>query len=173
MNINEFIANVGRAGFDIEAELQVKKYLPIEEKKLIAKGIIYECTEAVDGAIKMDSVQRDLSYVKYMILRHTNLEYTNEDYDALCADGLVDVIMTCFKRDADECRRILDLMIADYMKEMSMEYAAVKFLNGLVGMFGGMSEQLNQKIEQMDLSSILPKDMDANKLANFFNTYVK
>lgn len=173
MTINDFIANVGRTDFNIETELQVKKYLPIEEKKLIAQGIIYECTEVVDGAVKMDSVQRDLSYVKYMILRHTNLEYTPEDYDALCADGLIDVIMACFNRDAEECRKILDLMLADRMRETSMEYAAAKLLNTLTSAIGSLSEKLNAKVDGIDLNAMIPKDMDTNQLMKFFETYVK
>ena len=172
MKINEFIANIS-AGFDIETELQVKKYLPIEEKKLIAKGIIYECTEEVDGVIKMDSVQRDLSYVKYMILRHTNLEYTSEDYDTLCADGLVDVIMKCFERDAAECRRILDLMLDDRMREASLEYTVAKFMQKLTNELSGFADKLGTKIDSIDLSTVLPKDMDANQLMKFFETYVK
>lgn len=173
MKINEFIANVGRKGFDIEVELQVKEYLPIEEKKLIARGIIYECTEEVDGVIKIDSMQRDLSYVKYMILRHTNLEYTNEDYDVLCSSGWLDKIMLLFKTDADECKRILDLMMGDRIREASIEYTVAKFIGGLTNMLEGLSEQLSKKIEQIDLGSVIPKDMDANKLMKFLDTYVK
>ena len=173
MKIFELIENMSREDFDMTTELQVKKYLPIEEKKLIAQGIMYECTEEVDGAIKVDSVQRYLSYVKYMIIRHTNLEYTQDDYDTLCSNGLLDKIIECFGEDAKECSRILNLMMDDRMREMSIETTVAKFLSGLANELGGLSEQLSQKIENMDFNSVIPKGMDANKVANFLNTYVK
>jgi hypothetical protein len=154
----------------MEKELQVKKYLPIEEKKLIAKGIIYECTEEVNGVVKVDSIQQYLSYVKYMILRHTNLEYTQEDYDKLCSTEyngttLLNAIMGYFGEDASECSRILNLMIDDRMQENSMEFIVGRFLSGI-------SEALRDKLEGFDLNSIMPKDIDKDKLVNFLNTYV-
>ena len=173
MKINELMANVHRKDFDMEKELQVKKYLPIEEKKLIAQGIMYECIEEVDGALKVDSVQKYLSYVKYMIVRHTNLEYTPGDYDTLCSNGLLNEIMECFGDDAKECSRILNLMMDDRMHEMSIEFTVAKFLGNLAHELGGLSEQFSQKIDNMDFNSVIPKGIDANKLANFFNTYVK
>lgn len=178
MKINELIMNMHRKDFNMEKELKVKKYLPIEEKKLIAQGIIYECTENVDGVIKVDSVQRYLSYVKYMILRHTNLEYTQEDYDALCSTAcgdttLLNAIIECFGEDAKECSRILNLMMDDYMQQATMEYAVAKFLNNLGDIVENLADGFNKKIESMDLSTVIPKGMDANKLTNFLNTYVK
>lgn len=178
MKINELLMAIHRNNFDMEKELQVKKYLPIEEKKVIAKGIIYECTEQVDGVIKIDSVQQYLSYVKYMILRHTNLEYTSEDYDKLCSveygdQTLLNAIIECFGDDAKECSRILNLMMDDRMRETSIEFTVVKFLNGLNDIIGGLSEKLGQKINDIDLNSMIPNDIDMNKLNTFLNTYVK
>jgi hypothetical protein len=173
MKINEFVEKVNNQNFDIMNELQVKKYLPIAEKQLIAKGIIYECTERVGGAIKLNSVQQYLSYVKYMILRHTNLEYTQDDYDTLCSAGLLDTIMGCFGEDANECSRILNLMIDDYMQESTIEFAVTKFFDNVNNIVVDFANKLDKQIENMDLSSVIPKDMDADKLANFLNTYIK
>ena len=170
MKINELMANIHRKDFNMEKELQVKKYLPIEEKKLIAQGIIYECTEQVNGVVKVDSVQQYLSYVKYIILRHTNLEYTQDDYDKLCSTEyqgktLLNSIMDCFVDDAKECTRIMNLMTSDYMQQNSMEFIVGNFLSTL-------GEALKDKIESFDLSSIMPKDMDTNKLMKFLDTYM-
>ena len=173
MKIAELMASIHRKDFNMEKELQVKKYLPIEEKKLIAKGIIYECTEEVNGCIKVDSVQQYLSYVKYMILRHTNLEYTQDNYDELCLNGILNAIIECFAEDAQECSRILNLMMDDYMQENSMEFIVGKFLNNLWDVVSGLADNLNKQVENLDLSSIMPEDMDADKLVKFLNTYVK
>lgn len=171
MKINELMMSIHRKDFDMEKELQVKKYLPIEEKKLIAQGIIYECTEDVGGVIKVDSVQQYLSYVKYMILRHTNLEYTQEDYDKLCTTRyqdktLLNAIMDCFELDAKECTRIMNLMTSDYMQQNSMEFIVGKFLNNL-------NETLKNKLDEFDFNSVIPKDIDKSKLVNFLNNYIE
>ena len=173
MKIFELIENMTREGFEMTTELQVKKYLPIEEKKLIAQGIMYECMEEVDGVLKLDSVQQYLSYVKYMILRHTNLEYTQADYDTLCAKGLLNTIMELFGEDAAECSRILNLMIDDRMRETSIECTVAKFVGNLTSELNGLSEKLSQKIDAMDFNSVIPKGVDANKVANFLSEYVK
>lgn len=170
MKINELMANMHRKDFNMEKELQVKKYLPIEEKKMIAQGIIYECTEDVNGAIKVDSVQQYLSYVKYMILRHTNLEYTQEDYDKLCSNmyndkTLLNAIMDCFVDDAKECTRIMNLMTSDYMQQNSIEFIIGKFLNGL-------GEMLREKLDSFDMNAVLPQGLDKGKLLDFFNNYI-
>lgn len=170
MKVNELLMSIHRKDFNMEKELQVKKYLPMEEKKLISKGIIYECTEEVNGVIKVDSVQQYLSYVKYMILRHTNLEYTYEDYDKLCSieyqdKTLLNAIMSCFALDAKECLRILDLMLSDYLQQNSMETIVGKFLNNI-------GEALKDKLDQFDINSVIPQDVDKSKLVNFINNYM-
>lgn len=78
MTVKELLMNIHNKDFNLERGLQVKKYLPIEAKKTIAQGIIYDCTNEEDGVIKVDSVQKYLSYVKYMITMHTNFAYTDE-----------------------------------------------------------------------------------------------
>ena len=178
MKINELLMAIHRDNFDMEKELQVKKYLPIEEKKLIAKGIIYECTEQVDGVIKVDSVQQYLSYIKYMILRHTNLEYTPEDYDKLCSpecgyNTLLNAIMLCFEDDAKECLRILNLMMDDCKRETSIEFTVAKFLNNMTNILEQWSEKLGQKVDSMNIQDLLPKDLDLNQLADFLNNNYK
>lgn len=178
MKINELLMSIHRKDFNIEKELQVKNYLPIEEKKLIAQGIIYECTEETNGVIKVDSVQQYLSYVKYMILRHTNLEYKAEDYDKLCSTKyngkiLLDVIMECFNSDAKECLKILNLMVSDRMKEASIEFTIAKFLSNITNLLEQWSEKLEQKVDNIDLKSMIPEDMDMNKLNALLTTYIK
>jgi len=115
-------------------------------------------------------VQQYLSYVKYMILRHTNLEYTYEDYDKLCSNmyndkTLLNAIMDCFVDDAKECTRIMNLMTSDYMQQNSLEFIVGQFLNGI-------GEALKDKIESFDLQSFLPNDIDKNKIVNFLNNYM-
>lgn len=178
MTVKELLMNIHNKDFNLERELQIKKYLPIEVKKTIAQGIIYDCTSEEDGVVKVDSVQRYLSYVKYMITMHTNLEYTDEDYDVLCSteygDGtLLNSIVKTFESDANECNRILGLMMDDYLENNAAENQIVtginKFLNGLMS----IAQSLEEKFGSIDINKMLPDDFDINKLNDFLNTNYK
>ena len=174
MKINELLMSIHNKEFDLEKRLEVKKYLPIEVKKTIAQSIIYDCTDNDQGAIRVDSVQRYMSYVKHMIVTHTNLEYTDENYDALCSTeykdtNLLNAIMDCFGEDAKECTRILNLMMDDFMQEMTVEFAVARFLNGLNETIGGFAD----KLQSVDLKSAIPETVDMNKLGNFLQKYIK
>ena len=159
MKIEKLLADIHRANFDMEKELQIKKYLPMEVKKTIAQGIMYECITNEDGAIKVDSVQQYMSYVKYMITMHTNLEYTSEDYDKLCSTQygettLLNAIINCFSDDAKECDRILKLMCGDVMQNNSIEASAAKVMNVLTMAINEITNNLNSKIGALDMSGI-------------------
>lgn len=178
MKINELLTNIKNKEFNLERDLQVKKYLPMEVKKTIAKGIIYDCTNEEDGVIKVDSVQRYLSYVKYMITMHTNFAYTDEDYDALCSTQygetcLLNAILDCFKDDAKECVRILNFMMDDYLRDFSMESSVARFLNNLSNTISDLSEKINSKFKDIDVNSMIPEGLDTDKLNDFLNTYMK
>lgn len=174
MKINELLMNIKNKTFKLQSGLQIKTYLPMKEKKAVAQLIINESTDEVDGVIKLDSIQQYLSYVKYMILLHTNLEYSDEDYDTLCYteymdSNLLNAIMSHFGPDAEECSRILNLMLDDYMRENSIEYTVGRFLNGL----GETINNFATSLSSFDANSILPKDFDVEKFNQMLNKYVK
>lgn len=178
MKVQELLANIKNKEFNLEKGLQVKKYLPIEVKKTIAQGIIYDCTNDDNGAIKVDSVERYMSYVRYMITYHTNLEYTDDDYDMLCSTeyngtNLLNAVIDLFGEDAKECSRILNLMMDDYMQEMSVEVNITRFLNNLNNYIGQFADKIIQKTDDIDLKSIIPEYMDMNKLNKFLQSYIK
>ena len=170
MKINELLMNIHNKEFNLERGLQVKKYLPMETKKTIAQGIMYECTNNESGITKIDSVQRYMSYVKYMITMHTNLEYTNENYDVLCSTmygdkTLLNAIMDCFEADAKECSRILNLMSDDVSYNNSIEVAIGKFLYNLNNSLSNVTNRLQDKINGIDLDGL-----DIDRLKKFLNT---
>jgi hypothetical protein len=174
MKLQELLTNIKNEEFNIEQSLEIKKYLPMEVKKTIAQAIIYDCTDEEEGAFTVDSVQRYMSYVRYMISTHTNLEYTDNDYDVLCSteyenSTLLNAIMDCFGEDAKECSRILNLMMDDLMQKMSVEFSIAKFLNGLNEVVRGFSK----KIDDIDLQSIIPNNVDMSKLGAFLQNYIK
>ena len=178
MKVNELLMNIHNKEFNLERGLQVKKYLPMEAKKTIAQGIIYECTTEENGVTKIDSVQRYMSYVKYMIIMHTNLEYMDENYDVLCStvykeSTLLNAIMKCFDADATECSRILNLVADDYMQERSIENTVSQFLYKIGAMVDNLSGVLAEKVNEVNFSNMLPDGYDAEKVNDFIKSYLK
>lgn len=170
MKIEKLLIDINRSNFNMEKELQVKKYLPMETKKTIAQGIIYECTNNESGVMKIDSVQRYMSYVKYMITMHTNLEYTHENYDALCSTmygdkTLLNAIMDCFESDAKECSRILNLMSDDLSYNNSIEIKVGEFLYNLNNSLNDLASKLQGKIDDIGFDA-----SNVDKLKEFLNT---
>ena len=173
MTVKELVFNLKSKEFKMGKSLQVKEYLPIAEKKEIAKQIIEGSIINKNGVIKIDSVERYMLYVKHMILSHTILHYTDADYDMLCSTEyngttLLNAIMELFAADAQECTRILNLMTDDYMQEMSLEFTLAKFLNKLSDTIDDLSLYLESSMD-----SALPEDMDIDKLNSFLKTYIK
>lgn len=178
MKVQELLMNIKNKEFKLERGLEVKKYLPIEVKKTIAQGIIYDCTNDEFGVIKVDSVQRYISYVRYMITTHTNLEYTDDDYDALCSTEygdttLLNAIVDCFGNDAKECSRILDLVMSDYMQESTLDFTLAKFLHDTSVSISKFTTKNTEKFNDVDLKSMIPDSVDMNKLGTFLNKYIK
>ena len=174
MKVQELLENINNGNFDMAKALEVNAYLPIKQKQALAHLIINECTEVVDGVIKLDSMKQYLSYIRYMIKFHTNLEYTDDDYDVLCSTEcedttLLNVIMSYFGADAEECSRILNLMLDDYMRENSIEVSIGRFMNSLTNTVDRVSE----KIGNFDINQVIPEGIDVDKFNGFLEQYVK
>ena len=174
MKVQELMMSIHNKEFNLEKRLNIKTYLPMEVKKTIAQSILFDCVTEMDGMVKIDSVERYMSYVRHMITMHTNLEYTDADYDALCSteygdSNLLNEIMNCFGNDAQECTRILNLVTDDYMRELSIEFTVAKFLNGLSGSLNGIVELINAKVGELNI----PEQTDISALNSFLNTYIK
>lgn len=173
MKVNELLMNIHNKEFKLESGLQTKKYLPMEAKKAIAQGIIYECTEEENGTTRIDSVQRYMSYVKYMITMHTNLEYTDDNYDALCSTmygekTLLNAIMDTFEADAKECLRILNLMFDDLAYESSIEYKIGAMINNVNSALNSLIEEMKNKVVDINMD-----DIDIKQLIGYLNTINK
>lgn len=175
MKVQELLLNIKNKDFKLERGLQVKTYLPMEAKKAIAQGIIYDCTNEEAGVLKVDSVQRYMSYVRYMITSHTNLDYTDEDYDALCStkygeSNLLNAVMGCFAEDAKECTRILNLMTDDLVYENSTSVIIGKLLYSLNGSLGAFIKGMKDKVGELGIGDAVPEEgVNAKQLINILN----
>lgn len=176
MKVQELLTIIKNEEFNLESALEIKKYTPLELKKTIAQSIIFECTEEEDGVIRLDSVQKHVAYTRYLLTAYTNLEYTDEDFDTLCSTelqgvSLIDAIIVCFEDDAVKLSNILDMMLDDYLKENSMEFAIIKALNKTVKSVESVTENINSKIGNFDVKSLISDNLDIGQVMSFLEIY--
>lgn len=173
IKITDLINNIDASKNNLAELIDVNYYIPIEVKKAIAQEIVYESTFEEYGIPKVDSFERYMSFVRHMVREHTNLDYTDEDYDALCSTAygdcsLLDAIMSLFGADAKECSRILDMVTGDKMQDAALETVLAKTLNELGGKFEKIGSMLTQKADDM-----MPDGVNMNMLSDFLKNYTK
>lgn len=173
MRVNDLINKMNTEGFNLAETIEAKTYLPIVLKKVIAQEIVYDCTSEDNGVIKVDSFERYMSYVRHMITEHTNLEYTDDDYDTICSteyngDSLLGAIIGCFGEDAKECSRVLEMVMGDYMQDTTLESILAKTLYNLETKLGSFIEKMADNTKNM-----IPEGMDIEGLGKLIETLGK
>jgi hypothetical protein len=113
-----------------------------------------------------------------MITAHTNLEYSDEDYDVLCSTEygsttLLNAIVGCFEEDANECNRLLGMMVDDYLENNSASNLIAMAINQLVAKLSTVVSEFKSKVDEMDVKKMLPEDFDIEKLNGLINKYSK
>lgn len=153
---------------DIAKEIDAQKYISIVYKEKIAELVLENCTSIVDGEVHIDSIERYILFTITVISAHTNLEFDYEDdnegsviddYDMLCASGLLTKIIDTFKDDYIACQEILNMMTADRLQDnMTIEKKIYQFLDGIQYMLDSTINNFSEKIN-FDLLN----DLDINQ----------
>ena len=73
MKIREFIERINKEDFNLDILLEIKKYIPIMEKKKFAMDIIASCTDDVDGFITADRFKMNIYFNMMVLGLYTNL----------------------------------------------------------------------------------------------------
>lgn len=183
MTILEFVQNYKNKNFMntpqgvqeriewIRKELEVKEYIPFNEKQAIAQTVLTSCATISDGVIVIDSIHKYMLFTMAMLSTYTNLESDENAslsgaYDALCShkvgDGtMLDAIIKTFEVEYSRCNDILNMMTADLLAENNIEKQVGKFLSNLsekINKFGdGLINKLgdfNMDLSQLDIDKL-------------------
>ena len=164
MKIMELVENIKNEGFNLATELEVKKYIPVMEKKAFVMDVIAACTDDIDDFIAVDRFNMDIYFDMNMIKMYTNLEITSgldemiEQYDVLCEHGLLSKIIELFENEYASTYSILEGQLEELLIQNSMEAQIVKITNKINKVIG--------ELGSVDINSLLPDGIDAEMISN-------
>lgn len=179
MKITDFIKNYNakrfmntKQGVDerieyIKKELEIKEYIPLNQKRSIAKTVLESCAHISDGVITIDSIQKYLLFTMAMLSAYTNLDpdddvSISDTYDMFCSiqidnGTLLDAIIKTFETEYTRCNDVLNMMTADLLAENNIEKQVGKFLTSISTKIDKLVDKLgdmNMDLSQLDIDKI-------------------
>lgn len=153
----------------IRKNLDIKEYIPFNEKRMIAEMVVRANTVDVNGVKKHDSINAYVGFVVAMLGAHTALQFGEDpvaDYDLLAENGLLMPVIETFRADYTECDVILKMALAHEMEDNSVGAVVGRFLNGVSNTIDGIGDSLKKKIDEVNIDDILGdvKQEDMTKL---------
>ena len=156
----------------IAKHIEIKKYLPIKQKKELIESIVNECVLYEDGVYKFDDIDKYICFTMRVIEAYTNLELSNdleEDYDMLCEASLLDLIINTFKKEYDEVNILLQMKCEYILTSNSLESQVGRFLDSVLEKIDVLVNALSNKVDNFDMSNLPISSEDITKLLDFIN----
>lgn len=182
MKINEFIEymkkSTNRAMKDdqfmsiVKKVLDVKKYIPISEKKDLVDKIINQCIYYTDGIYKIDGIEKYLYFTMYIIDAYTNLELSDNiesDFDLLSEAELLPVVVSAIGQEYDDMNILLQLKCDDIMADNSIEVQCGKLCTYIIDSLDNLQDGLGKFAEGFQLDKLLD-GATKEDLVQLFNT---
>lgn len=175
MTIKEFIKMTQENKATIAELISVKKYISVAEKIRLAKSVMDFCVEYDGGFIKFDSLKKSLAFTLDVIEAHTDLCFPDDwsekmqAYDSLCEADLLEAIINEFKKDYDECLKILNMMRRDMLVDNSVEASVARVAQSVSENLDVFVGALSDKLEDFNIEKIIPKDLDLDKMLELLN----
>jgi hypothetical protein len=153
----------------IRSKLEIVEYLPFSKKREMVYMLVDQIVTEEDGIKRVDSVSQFLAFIVAMVASHTTLTFSDkpeEDYDALCQNGVLEHLVVMFQKDYEECNALLKAAIADELADNNLNVIIGKFLNGILGKLDGVGDMFKGLTENLDLSKLLGVNINEENIAN-------
>ena len=177
MTIKEFIEKTNGDTTHITELIATKEYISVVEKMHIAEAVIDFSAEYDRGFVKFDSCKKYLSFIFNIIESHTDLKFADDwsekiqEYDMLCENNLLDVIIDTFRKDYEASLEMLDMKCKDMLADNSIEASVAKLSQSVSENLDVLAGALSDKLEKLDIEKIIPKNLDLNKLQRLLNKF--
>lgn len=177
MTINEFIKEMKNNNRTVSEIIFVKKYISSMDKMNLAKNVMDFSIQYDRGFIKFDSYKKHLAFIFAVIEEHTDLRFADDwcekicEYDILCENDLFDAVIETFQKDYCASRDVMDMMCSDMLVENSLEASVVKLAQSAAENLDVFVGTLADKLEDLDIEKIIPKDLDLDTLQGFLSNF--
>lgn len=151
----------------------VKRYLPLNAKRTIARDAIDINIDDVNGFIEIDEVVTDACFEMGIICEYAGLESDNviADYDALNESGLMGIIISKIGQDYFNALQVLVKEKEAVLARNSIEAQVAKLIDSLTNTIESLSEKMDGAIGSFDMSKILPEGTNLNEMFEMLNKY--
>ena len=174
MKIQEFVDNTKKInGTTINKSIIKINYLPFKEKIELIDKIINKCIYFEDGLFSIDEFEKYLVFTTEIIQAYTKLEFDTDmdvatsEYDMFCEHDLLNPIIGLFEGEYNTVMSMLNVKIADVLKQNDIEHQAAKFLNNLNEMLDSLASTLKEKESEFNLSNLGISASDLTALQDF------
>lgn len=162
--------------FDVIGAINVKEYLPVNEKREVIDLTIASCSEYEDGNVLLNGVELYIMFHIKFIEAYTDIEFTDtyyDDYDALTANGLLDMIINAALPEYNRMTEMLILQKEYVLAQNSLEAQVGRFLGDLSYQFGKFVDNIGEKISGLNLEDMNVNQDDVNKIVQFVDKIKK
>ena len=162
--------------FDVIGAINVKEYLPVNEKREVIDLVIAHCSEYDEGNVLLNGVELYIMFNIKFVEAYTDIEFTSsyyDDYDALTANGLLDMIINAALPEYNRMTEMLILQKEYVLAQNSLEAQVGRFLGDLSYQFGKFVDNIGDKISGLNLEDMNVNQDDVNKIVQFVDKIKK
>ena len=162
--------------FDVIGAINVKEYLPVNEKREVIDLVIAHCSEYEDGNVLLNGVELYIMFNIKFIEAYTDIEFTSnyyDDYDVLTANGLLDMIINAALPEYNRMTEMLILQKEYVLAQNSLEAQVGRFISDLSYQFGKFVDNIGEKISGLNFEDMNVNQDDVNKVIQFVDKIKK
>ena len=154
----------------IKKTIEVKEYLGIKQKKALVDSIVDECIFYEDGVFKFDEIEKYICFTMRTVAAYTNLELSDdieEDYDTLCREKILEVVIATFKPEYDEVSILLQMKCDFVLNNNGIEAQVGRFLSDLSEKIDDFASVMENVFANIDFSKLPINKDQVVKLIDF------
>jgi len=150
--------------------INTKKYISVKDKKQIVESVVDDCIMYKDGVFTFNEFDKYITFIMYTIKAYTDIELSDDienDYDMLCENNILNIVVETFKNEYDEINIILNMKCDDVLNQNNIESQLGRFLNLISEKVDILAGVLSAKIENLNIDN-LPISIEDMELVNRF-----
>ena len=155
MKINDLINmvnNDAHGTLNLSKVIATKQYLPFEDKIALAKNIVEKSSTIENGFVQVNGIDQYYFFTVETIKAYTNIEFENgyEDYDTLCAYGVLGSIIATFEGEYNMILSLVEMEKKHVLEQNKIEYQVAKVANALVDAIDKFGAAMSDKVNEFD-----------------------